>query len=72
MGQACGLMGDGSKSTKVHHLVKAPENTPESVSIRESWDASKPVTVYKTPENLPDGTPSVSYTHLTLPTICSV
>ena len=50
MGQACGLMGDGSKSTKVHHLVKAPENTPESVSIRESWDASKPVTVYKTPE----------------------
>ncbi|MBP51359.1 MAG: TIGR01210 family radical SAM protein [Euryarchaeota archaeon] len=62
MGQACGLMGDGAKSVKVHHLVKAPENTPESVSIRESWDASKPVTVYKTPENLPDGTPCQAVT----------
>ena len=35
---------------------------PESVSFRESWDASKPVTVYKTPENLPDGTPCTAAT----------
>ena len=55
MANATGLLGDGSKAVKVHHLIKAPENTPESISFRESWDASKPVTVYKTPEALPDG-----------------
>ena len=62
MASACGVLGDGSKAVKVHHLIKAPENTPESVSFRESWDASKPVTVYKTPENLPDGTPCTAVT----------
>ena len=62
MANACGVLGDGSKAIKVHHLIKAPENTPESVSFRESWDASKPVTVYKTPENLPDGTPCTAAT----------
>ena len=62
MANACGVLGDGSKAVKVHHLIKAPENTPESVSFRESWDASKPVTVYKTPENLPDGTPCIAAT----------
>lgn len=62
MANACGVLGDGSKAVKVHHLIKAPENTPESVSFRESWDASKPVTVYKTPENLPDGTPCTAAT----------
>ena len=62
MASACGMLGDGSKAVKVHHLIKAPENTPESVSFRESWDASKPVTVYKTPENLPDGTPCTAAT----------
>ena len=62
MANACGVLGDGSKAVKVHHLLKAPENTPESVSFRESWDASKPVTVYKTPENLPDGTPCTAAT----------
>ena len=62
MASACGVLGDGSKAVKVHHLIKAPENTPESVSFRESWDASKPVTVYKTPENLPDGTPCTAAT----------
>ena len=62
MASACGVLGDGSKPVKVHHLIKAPENTPESVSFRESWDASKPVTVYKTPENLPDGTPCTAAT----------
>jgi len=55
-------MGDGSKAVKIHHLVKAPENTPKSISFRESWDASRPVTVYKTPENLPDGTPCTAAT----------
>ena len=62
MANACGVLGDGSKAVNVHHLIKAPENTPESVSLRESWDASKPVTVYKTPEHLPDGTPCTAAT----------
>ena len=56
MAQASGMLGDGSEAVKVHHLVKAPENTPESVRRRESWDATEPATVYKTPEILPDGT----------------
>jgi len=56
MAQASGMLGDGSKAVKVHHLVKAPENTPGSVRKRESWDATEPATVYKTPEILPDGT----------------
>ena len=50
------MLGDGSKAVKVHHLVKAPENTPGSVRKRESWDATELATVYKTPEILPDGT----------------
>ena len=56
MAQASGMLGDGSNAVKVHHLVKAPENTPGSVRKRESWDATEPATVYKTPEILPDGT----------------
>ena len=56
MAQASGMLGDGSKAVKGHHLVTAPENTPESVRRRESWDATEPATVYKTPEILPDGT----------------
>ncbi len=56
MAQVSGMLGDGSKPVKVHHLIKAPENTPESVRRRESWDATEPATVYKTPEILPDGT----------------
>tara|TARA_B100000029_G_scaffold514490_1_gene617523 strand:+ start:681 stop:1814 length:1134 start_codon:yes stop_codon:yes gene_type:complete len=62
MADSCGILGDGTKAVKIHHLIKAPENTPESVSFRESWDASKPVTVYKSPENLPDGTPCTAAT----------
>ena len=62
MASACGILGNGSKTVKIHHLIKAPENTPESVSFRESWDANRPVTVYKTPENLPDGTPCTAAT----------
>ena len=52
MATASGLLGDGKKAIKIHHLVKAPENTPHSISRRESWDADKPAIVYKTPENL--------------------
>ena len=55
MGNACGIIGSGTKTVKLHHLIKAPENTSESIKIRESWDANKPVTVYKTPEILPNG-----------------
>ncbi len=62
MANSCGILGDGSKAVKIHHLIKAPENTPRSISFRESWDASKPVTVYKTPENLPDGRPCTAVT----------
>ena len=62
MATASGLLGDGKKAIKIHHLVKAPENTPHSISRRESWDADKPAIVYKTPENLPDGTPCTAAT----------
>ena len=62
MAQASGMLGDGSKAVKVHHLVKAPENSADSVRIRESWDATEPATVYKTPEILPDGTPCTAAT----------
>ncbi len=43
-------------AVKIHHLVKAPENTAASIRRRESWDATEPATVYTTPERLPDGT----------------
>lgn len=62
MAKSAGILGDGTKAVKIHHLIKAPENTSESISFRESWDASRPVTVYKTPENLPDGTPCTAAT----------
>ena len=62
MAQASGMLGDGAKSVKGHHLVKAPENTADSVRKRESWDATEPATVYKTPEVLPDGTPCTAAT----------
>ena len=62
MAQASGMLGDGSKAVKVPHLVKAPENSADSVRIRESWDATEPATVYKTPEILPDGTPCTAAT----------
>ena len=49
MGSACGIIGSGTKTVKLHHLIKAPENTSESIKIRESWDANKPVIVYDKP-----------------------
>ena len=57
-----GMLGSEERAVKVHHLVKAPENSPESIKFRESWDAKKPATVYKTPERLPDGTPCTAAT----------
>lgn len=51
------LVGQGEKAQRVHDLVKAPANTPESRRRQASWDASRPATVYTTPEMLPDGTP---------------
>ena len=50
------MLGSEERAVKVHHLVKAPENSPESIKFRESWDAKKPATVYNTPERLTDGT----------------
>ncbi len=51
-----GILAQPGKAVKVHHLVKAPENSIESIQIRESWNADEPATVYTTPERLPDGT----------------
>ena len=51
-----GLIQSESDAVKIHHLVKAPENTPGSIRKRESWDADELATVYTTPECLPDGT----------------
>jgi len=51
------LVGQGEKAQRVHDLVKAPANTPESRRRQASWDATRPATVYTTPEMLPDGTP---------------
>ena len=48
--------------SRLHELVKAPENHPASIERRESWDASRPATVYTTPEILPDGTPCTAAT----------
>ena len=42
---------------KLHYLIKAPENTPWALEKKNSWDASKPATVYVTPELTKEGTP---------------
>ena len=57
-----GLLALPGKAVKLHHLVKAPENSIESIRIRESWNADEPATVYTTPERLPDGTPCTAAT----------
>lgn len=54
--QTLGLIPVAGESCKVHHLIKAPENTPGSVRKRESWDADELATVFSSPERLPDGT----------------
>ena len=51
-----GVIPNDNPPLKIHHLVKAPENTPGSIRKRESWDAKEPAVVYTTPERLPDGT----------------
>tara|TARA_Y100000588_G_scaffold381387_1_gene466953 strand:+ start:1434 stop:2570 length:1137 start_codon:yes stop_codon:yes gene_type:complete len=50
-----GIIQSDNPPLKIHHLVKAPENTPGSIRKRESWDANEPAVVYTTPERLPDG-----------------
>ncbi len=50
-----GVIPSVNSAIKIHHLVKAPENTPGSIRKRESWDAREPAVVYTTPERLPDG-----------------
>ena len=44
------ILGNESKSLKIHDLVKAPANTPWAKERQHSWDASFPATVYSTPE----------------------
>ena len=56
------ILGDDSKSLKIHHLVKAPANTPWAKERQQSWDASFPATVYSTPEMTIDGTPCSAVT----------
>ena len=56
------LVGNNPKPAKIHHLVKAPANTPWAREKQQSWDANKPATVYVTPETLPDGTPCSAVT----------
>ena len=62
MGKRLTLVGQGEKAQRVHDLVKAPANTPESRRRQASWDAARPATVYTTPEMLPDGTPCTAAT----------
>ena len=33
MAKSAGILGDGTKAVKIHHLIKAPENTSESISL---------------------------------------
>ena len=56
------LLGGDEKSLKIHDLVKAPANTPWAKERQQSWDASKPATVYHTPEMTADGEPCTAVT----------
>ena len=49
------LLSRSGKAVKLHHLIKAPENTPWALEKKHAWDANQPATVYVTPELLPDG-----------------
>ncbi len=53
--EASTVMRLQGEAVKVHHLVKAPENTDDSIRVRESWAATELATVYTTPERLPTG-----------------
>lgn len=57
------LVGQSSKrGSRIHHLIKAPANTPWALEKKNSWDARDPATVYFTPETLADGTPTTALT----------
>ena len=56
------LLGGDEKSLRIHDLVKAPANTPWARERQQSWDASKPATVYHTPEMTADGEPCTAVT----------
>ncbi len=56
------LLGGDEKSLRIHDLVKAPANTPWAKERQQSWDASKPATVYHTPEMTTDGEPCTAVT----------
>ena len=60
------ILGDDSKSLKIHDLVKAPANTPWAKERQQSWDASFPATVYSTPEMTTDGEPCSAVTVILL------
>ena len=44
------LLSPQKSGVKLHHLIKAPENTSWAIEKKNAWDASKPATVYVTPE----------------------
>ena len=56
------LLGGDEKSLRIHDLVKAPANTPWAKERQQSWDASKPATVYHTPEMTTEGEPCTAVT----------
>lgn len=56
------LLGSGDKGLRIHDLVKAPANTPWAIAKQQSWDASKPATVYTTPEVTSNGMPCSAVT----------
>lgn len=62
MGRPLTLVGAAQPAVRVHDLVKAPANTPEARRKQASWDATRPATVYTTPEMMPDGTPCTAAT----------
>ena len=62
MGRPLTLVGGAQQAVRVHDLVKAPANTPEARRRQASWDATRPATVYTTPEMMPDGTPCTAAT----------
>ncbi|SVE13517.1 uncharacterized protein METZ01_LOCUS466371, partial [marine metagenome] len=51
------LLSSQKSGVKLHHLIKAPENTSWAIEKKNAWDASKPATVYVTPELTKEGIP---------------
>ena len=49
------MLSGAGKPVKLHHLIKAPENTTWALEKKHSGDAEQPAMVYVTPELLPDG-----------------